>query len=345
VPAAADHYVAGHPELVRAAFLVDPVDITRYSPESPENPSGEPRVLRKPLGSAGWLEGRLGALEVSGGLVGAVGSLPVGLCCRALAQGHRHWCRDFLPTPAAPNMQLCCSGAGPGEERAPGGHQRRRRNWQLQPCRRRVPRRVWRGRQRQLAGPDPRQALCCSGLLLQSAARAAAVTSAAWPADSAMHGPHCLACTPTHPPPAPSAEAGHGQFADAGCIVNAAADALCGRGKDSRREVTELTATPMLAWLWDQMVAQQQAPAPAPAARQKVRQEERAAQPGASALQCGHDVWVEPCVPAFDARLPPAPCCSRCRRRQPHLPVQQKLARRRCLPFLPGLLGSRQQPS
>ena len=68
-----------------------------------------------------------------------------------------------------------------------------------------------------------------------------------------------------------SAEASHSQFADGGCIVNGAADVLCGRGRDSRREVTELTATPLLAWLWDQMVGQQ-APAPALAQQQEVSQ-------------------------------------------------------------------------
>jgi hypothetical protein len=35
-------HLAGYPELVRAAYLVDPVDVTRWSPESPDNPSGEP---------------------------------------------------------------------------------------------------------------------------------------------------------------------------------------------------------------------------------------------------------------------------------------------------------------
>ena len=69
-----------------------------------------------------------------------------------------------------------------------------------------------------------------------------------------MSGPTALlACSaPAH------AEASHSQFIDAGCVGNAAADLLCGKGSDSRRQVAELTATPMLAWLWDQLVGQQQ---------------------------------------------------------------------------------------
>ena len=44
----------------------------------------------------------------------------------------------------------------------------------------------------------------------------------------------------------------------ASCVANAAADLLCGRGRVSRGEVAELTATPMLAWFWEQLVGQQQ---------------------------------------------------------------------------------------
>ena len=268
---------------MRAAFLVDPVDNTRYSPESPENPSG----------------------RRAGGRVGAVGSWKLwrswGLWLEQWAAGGQVsvavlWYKVTETVPQRPthtchpDMQLCCSGALPGGEQARGGHQRGRHHRQLQPRRCWVSSRVWRGRQRQLAGPGSRQALCCSVLVLHSAGRAAAINSPGWPADSSLHGPHCLVCTPP-----PSAEAGHSQFADAGCIVNAAADVLCGRGKDSWREVTELTATPMLAWLWDQMVAQQQAPAPALAARQTVRQEERMAQPG---FPCAALLAQGLCVPA-----------------------------------------------
>lgn len=39
-------------------------------------------------------------------------------------------------------------------------------------------------------------------------------------------------------------------------MTNAAADLLCGKGGDSRRQVAELTATPMLAWLWSQLQGQ-----------------------------------------------------------------------------------------
>lgn len=56
----------------------------------------------------------------------------------------------------------------------------------------------------------------------------------------------------------PPAEASHSQFQDAGCLGNAAADLLCGRGKDSRAQVAGLTATQMLAWLWQQLVGAQQ---------------------------------------------------------------------------------------
>lgn len=52
----------------------------------------------------------------------------------------------------------------------------------------------------------------------------------------------------------PAAGAAHAQFADGGCVVNAAADLLCGRGRGvSRPTVAALTATPMLAWLWQQL--------------------------------------------------------------------------------------------
>lgn len=63
------------------------------------------------------------------------------------------------------------------------------------------------------------------------------------------------------PPPSPAAGAAHAQFADAGCVANAAADLLCGRGRGvTRRAVAELTATPMLAWLWQQLEGQVSAP-------------------------------------------------------------------------------------
>lgn len=53
-----------------------------------------------------------------------------------------------------------------------------------------------------------------------------------------------------------TAGASHSQFIDAGCVTNAAADLLCGKGGDSRRQVAELTATPLLAWLWSQLQGQ-----------------------------------------------------------------------------------------
>ena len=49
------------------------------------------------------------------------------------------------------------------------------------------------------------------------------------------------------------AGASHTSFLDGGFLVNAAADLVCARGTDSRQEVAALTATPMLAWLWQQL--------------------------------------------------------------------------------------------
>ena len=67
---------------------------------------------------------------------------------------------------------------------------------------------------------------------------------------------------PDPPPPAcPSpplpAGAAHAQFSDGGCLVNAAADLLCGRGSDSRPQVAGLASTQMLAWLWNALVGQE----------------------------------------------------------------------------------------
>lgn len=62
-------------------------------------------------------------------------------------------------------------------------------------------------------------------------------------------------------------EASHSQFSDAGCLGNAAADLLCGRGKDSRAQVAGLTTTQMLPWLWQQMVGAQQVRGAAACAR------------------------------------------------------------------------------
>ncbi|KAL4447405.1 hypothetical protein ABPG75_004624 [Micractinium tetrahymenae] len=79
------------------------------------------------------------------------------------------------------------------------------------------------------------------------------------------------------------AGAAHAQFADAGCIANAAADLLCGRGRGvSRPAVAALTATPMLAWLWEQLEGQEAAeggsagPSPLPAFYQWVAQQQAA---------------------------------------------------------------------
>eukprot|EP00887_Chlorella_sp_A99_P003227 scaffold9.g3227.t1 len=54
-------------------------------------------------------------------------------------------------------------------------------------------------------------------------------------------------------PSATRALANHSRFADGGAIINVAADLLCGRGNDSREEVAELTATPLVAWLYQQL--------------------------------------------------------------------------------------------
>ncbi len=40
---------------------------------------------------------------------------------------------------------------------------------------------------------------------------------------------------------------------DAGCILNKGLDLLCGRGKLGRRAINELTAAPMLAWLYKEL--------------------------------------------------------------------------------------------
>lgn len=47
--------------------------------------------------------------------------------------------------------------------------------------------------------------------------------------------------------------ASHSTFVSGGVLVDAASDLLCGKGGDSREEVVTLTATPMLAWLWQQL--------------------------------------------------------------------------------------------
>lgn len=47
--------------------------------------------------------------------------------------------------------------------------------------------------------------------------------------------------------------AAHAQFLDAGWLLNRAFDALCGRGTDRRSDVAQLTATPMLAWLYQEL--------------------------------------------------------------------------------------------
>jgi len=47
--------------------------------------------------------------------------------------------------------------------------------------------------------------------------------------------------------------ASHSSFSDAGVVLNAVQDALCSRGRISRAEVANLTATPMLAWYWKQL--------------------------------------------------------------------------------------------
>lgn len=76
--------------------------------------------------------------------------------------------------------------------------------------------------------------------------------------------------------------AGHGQFMDAGCLGNFAADRLCGRGASGRVATAELTATPMLAWLWEQMEGQEGAtggsavPSPLPNFYSWVAQQEAA---------------------------------------------------------------------
>ncbi|EFN59881.1 hypothetical protein CHLNCDRAFT_153950 [Chlorella variabilis] len=129
----------GNPQLVQAAYLVDPVDVTRWSPESADNPSA------------------VRALAASGLAVGMTAAGVISSC-----------------NPADAGYQPMYAAAGNG-------------SW--------------------------------------------------------------LGIIP---------EASHSQFIDAGCVGNAAADLLCGKGSDSRRQVAELTATPMLAWLWDQLVGQQQ---------------------------------------------------------------------------------------
>ena len=60
----------------------------------------------------------------------------------------------------------------------------------------------------------------------------------------------CTSMLPSH------AGASHTSVLDGGFLVNAAADLVCSRGTDSREEVAALTATPMLAWLWQQLVGQ-----------------------------------------------------------------------------------------
>lgn len=90
----------------------------------------------------------------------------------------------------------------------------------------------------------------------------------ATPASSSFHGcahdmMHTLRLRLSNPRPDPPAGAAHAQFADAGCVVNAAADLLCGRGRGvSRPSVAVLTATPMLAWLWEELEGQVRVPAP-----------------------------------------------------------------------------------
>ncbi|KAI3429238.1 hypothetical protein D9Q98_005337 [Chlorella vulgaris] len=129
----------GNPKLVRAAYLVDPVDVTQYAPESPANPSA------------------IRALRESGRRVGmsAAGILS---SCNPVDAG-------YLP--------------------------------------------MW-----------------------------AAAANGSW-----------LGVLPG---------ASHSTFIDAGCITNAAADLLCRKGGDGRRQVAALTSTPLLAWLWSQLEGQGQ---------------------------------------------------------------------------------------
>jgi len=47
--------------------------------------------------------------------------------------------------------------------------------------------------------------------------------------------------------------ASHSQFSDGGPLINSVQDLLCGKGADSRKQVNELAATPMLAWFWHRL--------------------------------------------------------------------------------------------
>ena len=94
--------------------------------------------------------------------------------------------------------------------------------------------------------PPAVDALAASGLPL--AIIAAGVIG---PANPAKYGP--AAFFPAAGPGSWLARlpgASHSQFADGGAVINLAADAVCGRGRVSRKYVLSATATVMLAWLW-----------------------------------------------------------------------------------------------
>lgn len=47
--------------------------------------------------------------------------------------------------------------------------------------------------------------------------------------------------------------ASHSTYQDSGCSLNKGVDAICGKGRGSRRQVAELTTTPMLAWFYQEL--------------------------------------------------------------------------------------------
>ena len=224
---------AAYPGLVQAAYLVDPVDLSRWAPESEDNPSG----ARAGVGLAcrGWVVQRVRFTAA-----------------RACAHGPAARPAITLPlTPPTPRSVARAGGQWPG-----CGHRRRRHHRELQPQRWQFSSHVGRCGQQLLAGGDPRWAgedqQACPGPCVGRSE--GGVQPACCPARQ-LH-----AC-PTHAPPcAPTSFTGasHSTFIDAGCVANAAADALCGRGEVGRRETAALTSPQLLAWVWQELVGEQQ---------------------------------------------------------------------------------------
>lgn len=116
---------AAYPELVQASYLIDPVDITQFSPESEQNPSGgwRPRLAVPGLDRGSVHRGR------------AATACSVANACTAVAVARKAApsapisCTPHTTHPSCPRSRARAGGQRPG-----GGHRGRGHREQLQPC-------------------------------------------------------------------------------------------------------------------------------------------------------------------------------------------------------------------